>query len=191
MNNMNNIDNNLISKFDNYSNISTQSVSNAVEKKKPIFEKIWIDGTIQRGILIDENGKCNCGEKEEIDLGGGLKRIENKLIEYPKNKGFTLPDGKGNYFYFPPLPDFKMANINRLQKIKDDADTTKSREVADINRLQKIKDDADTTKSREVADRIAATLKEKEDNKSKKTKWIIGLSIVTASVIGLFIWKKS
>lgn len=93
--------------------------------------KKYIDGTISNGIKIDSSGNCDCGTERETRIPHGIpnqpgfwiKTIKKRdSIPYPKDKGFTKSDGRGNYFYFEPLSDLQMAEINRLQQLKADAD---------------------------------------------------------------------
>lgn len=84
--------------------------------------KKYIDGTLQGGLILDSNGQCRCGDEVAVAVGNsGGYRNEITLIPYPKDKGFVKGDGKGNYFYFPPLSDFKVSEIKRLEKLRDTA----------------------------------------------------------------------
>jgi hypothetical protein len=94
--------------------------------------KKYIDGTNQRGFLIDGSGNVPLGEMETVDLGGGVKRITRKLIPYPKDKGFVKSDGQGKYYYFEELPELVKNEIARLNKLQSDAATA----AADLKNAQ-------------------------------------------------------
>ena len=87
----------------------------------PNLSKKYIDGTIQKGLLIDASGNVSLGEIESVDLGGGKMMARKKLIPYPKDKGFVKSNGKGQYFYFEELtyiplcfPNKKTHHSNQL-----------------------------------------------------------------------------
>lgn len=89
--------------------------------------KKYIDGTISNGIKIDSDGNCLCGGQKNIPHGipnspGYWVEHTREKISYPKDKGFTKSDSRGNYFYFEPLSDLQMAEINRLTELKRQAD---------------------------------------------------------------------
>jgi hypothetical protein len=94
--------------------------------------KKYIDGTIQRGFLIDGSGNVPLGETETVDLGNGKMMDRKKLIAYPKDKGFVKADGKGKFHYFEELSDLVKGEIARLNKLKDDAATA----AADLKNAQ-------------------------------------------------------
>ena len=71
------------------------------------LSKKYIDGTVSDGYLINSNGEYRGGDFEAFSH-------TRKYIPYPKDKGFTKGDGKGNYFYFDPLSDLQLQEINRL-----------------------------------------------------------------------------
>jgi flagellar biosynthesis GTPase FlhF len=83
--------------------------------------KKYIDGTIQRGFLIDGSGNVPLGETETVDLGNGKMMDRKKLIAYPKDKGFVKADGKGKFHYFEELSDLVKGEIARLNKLQSDA----------------------------------------------------------------------
>lgn len=127
--------------LDNYSNFSLAAVNSVDTKQReeigdgffitissswigkniPNLSKKYIDGTIQKGLLIDASGNVPLGEMETVDLGGGAKKIARKLIPYPKDKGFVKSNGKGQYFYFEELPELVKNEIARLNKLQSDA----------------------------------------------------------------------
>jgi len=76
--------------------------------KKGLYKK-YIDGTYQKGFLIDGSGNVSSGR-------------ENQSIPYPRDKGFVKADGKGNYYYFEELSEFIKGEIARLTKLKNDAE---------------------------------------------------------------------
>ena len=101
----------LINEFDNFSNFITS------ETLKKGFTHTYIDGTVQEGKYINDEGKIVVGS-EKIPNTELMRLIYDF---YPKDKGFIERDDKGRYFYFEPLPDFKMNEIKRLEKLRDDA----------------------------------------------------------------------
>ena len=84
-----------------------EALNNKFLKNIPTFFHKYIDGTNQQGRYINENGKI-------------FKVVKNGVPEYydyAKDKGFVERDANGNYFYFEPLPEFKVAEIKRLEKL--------------------------------------------------------------------------
>lgn len=121
-------------------------------KNLPTFYHKYIDGTNQMGRYINENGKI-------------FKVVKNGVPEYydyPKDKGFVERDGNGNYFYFEPLPDFKIQEIKRLEKLRDDttALAIEAKRVAEVKKRALEKVQADAKRKFELA-------KEKTDSAEK------------------------
>jgi len=178
-------------------------------KRKRLFKK-FIDGTVLYGIKIDKDGNVPLGEKEIVDLGGGKKVDRNKLIPYPKDKGFTKGDIEGNYYYFPELPDFKKNKIAELEKLQ--ADTLKAKQAqvdaenksaAERAKAKKEAEDAEKkfqlqkaeaeakAKSEEVKLAEQNRLKDESESKSKNRKiLLIGGGVLVALSVGFFMWKK-
>ena len=174
--------------------------------------KKYIDGTIIYGSLINEKGEYlrNTGElNQDPNIGGvlGLK-YKYEWTVYPKDKGFMKADGKGNYFYFEPLPDFKMAEIDRLLKLKNDADQAalqaknaedlrkaeEAKRLFELNKAQAIakaaadnKKAAEAARSKSASDKMAAEARQLESSKNKKIAAIVIVLIL--SIIG-FVWYK-
>jgi hypothetical protein len=121
----------------------------AIKKIYPSFHK-YIDGTNQQGRYINENGKI-------------FKVVKNGVPEYydyPKDAGFVERDVNGNYFYFEPLPAFKVAEIKRLEKLRDDA-------IAKAEASRKIALEASTRKI--AAEKVQADAKRKSTETPTET----------------------
>lgn len=165
--------------------------------------KKYIDGTIIYGSILNEKGEYlrNTGELVS-SVDGGVKGLKYKYewTAYPKDKGFMKPDGRGNYFYFEPLPDFKMAEIDRLLKLKNDADqaalqvknaedlkkAAEAKRLFELQQSQAIAKAASDNKKAAEANRIASE-KQLESSKNKKIAAIVIILILC--IIG-FIWYK-
>jgi hypothetical protein len=178
-------------------------------RKRRLFKK-FIDGTVLYGIIIDKDGNVPLGEKETVDMGGGKKMDRNKLIPYPKDKGFTKGDTDGNYYYFPELPDFKKNKIAELEKLQADTLKAKQAQVDAENKsaaerakakkeaedaekkfqLQKAESEA-KAKAEEVKLAEQNRLKDESESKSKTKKiLLIGGSVLVVLAVGFFMWKK-
>jgi hypothetical protein len=132
--NMGGLDESLLDSYSNFIDTKNEvNINNLLEKEstknlgdgfylteRGLYKK-YIDGTIQRGFLIDGSGNVPLGEMETVDLGGGAKKITRKLIPYPKDKGFVKADGKGKFHYFEELSDLVKGEIARLNKLQSDA----------------------------------------------------------------------
>ena len=103
--------------------------------------KKYIDGTIVYGKILNEKGEYLRDTGNVIQINGETFQNQLEMTVYPKDKGFMKPDGKGNYFYFEPLPDFKMAEIDRLVKLKNDADQAalQAKNAEDLKRAEEAK----------------------------------------------------
>jgi hypothetical protein len=164
--------------------------------------KKYIDGTIQYGSIINEKGEYyrNTGEKE--DLGDGKFNLKYEWTIYPKDKGFMKADGKGNYFYFEPLPDFKLQEIQRLIDIKKLADeaSAKAKSEQEIKlaqeaqrqfSLKQLEAKQKTAAANKLAMEKQALLKEAEESSKNKKNIAIIVILIIASIIGFFVWKKN
>lgn len=133
--NMDGLDESLLDSYSNFiDNIKNEvDLVNLLEKEstknlgdgfylteRGLYKK-YIDGTIQRGFLIDASGNVPLGGIETVDLGGGKMMDRKKLIPYPKDKGFVKSDGQGKYYYFLELSDLVRGEIARLNKLQSDA----------------------------------------------------------------------
>jgi hypothetical protein len=203
----------LINKFDNFSNADALSME--IEKSiklKKILTHTYIDGTVQEGKYINDEGKIAVGYEKVPDKEGAMRIIYDF---YPKDKGFVEKDDKGRYFYFEPLPDFKMNEIKRLEKLRDDAikaDNEQKRLQAlqneKLNEQRKIQEEAKKRLEKEEAqkkhdeDNKIALRKAEIDNEAKlklakiendakkKKIAIISISSLAALFIGLKLFKK-
>jgi hypothetical protein len=126
--------------LDNYSNASAGAIKKTVDIgqakdlgdgfyldgnpfKKSLYKK-YIDGTIQKGFLIDGSGNVPLGEEETFTEAGAFgtrSGTRRKLIPYPKDKGFVKSDGEGKYYYFEELSELVKNEIARLNKLQSDA----------------------------------------------------------------------
>jgi hypothetical protein len=165
--------------------------------QKRNFTHKYIDGTIQEGKIIDSDGKIVV--KLEYKQGS-IKPIAI-MDFYPKDKGFVKNDGQGNYYYFEPLPEYKMIEIRRLEKLRDgavlaqkiaDAKENSDRKIAEQKKIEFEKQKVEA-EAKSEAERVlkANTQKQTQDSeKSKKTKIIIGsLSILAVAYFGLKYFK--
>lgn len=203
----------LINKFDNFSNADALyiKIDKSIELKK-ILTHTYIDGTVQQGKYINDEGKIVVGYEKVPDKEGAMRPIYDF---YPKDKGFVEKDDKGRYFYFEPLPDFKMNEIKRLEKLRDDAikaDNEQKRLQAlqneKLNEQRKIQEEAKKRLEKEEAqkkhdeDNKIALRKAEIDNEAKlklakiendakkKKIAIISISSLAALFIGLKLFKK-
>lgn len=205
----------LINKFDNFSNADALyiKIDKSIELKK-ILTHTYIDGTVQQGKYINDEGKIVVGYEKVPDKEGAMRPIYDF---YPKDKGFVEKDDKGRYFYFEPLPDFKMNEIKRLEKLRDDAlksaseqKKTEALNIENENKRKKI--EAEAQKRRDIQkqeaqkkideDNKIALEKSKIDNETKlkltkaendarnKKIAIISISSLAALFIGLKLLKK-
>ena len=135
-----------------------EALNNKFLKNIPTFFHKYIDGTNQQGRYINENGKI-------------FKVVKNGVPEYydyAKDKGFVERDANGNYFYFEPLPEFKVAEIKRLEKLRDDAlSTAKAKAEASARKIAVEKVQADAKKKFELAKAKA------DDEKSTETAPVV------------------
>lgn len=201
---MKNLDTSLSSSIHLDESISSISgLSDLINKKS--FTHKYIDGTIQDGKLIDSDGKI------VVKLEYAENSIKPIAIMdfYPKDKGFVENDGKGNYYYFEPLPEFKMIEIRRLEKLRDDAIFAKKKaneqakiqynisltKIANDKRIaeQKIiefeKQKSEAEAKSELG-RVQSANAKKQTQDSKKQKIIIGsLSILVVAYFGLKYFK--
>ena len=167
--------------------------------------KKYIDGTIQQGIIIDSLGNARIGEIEDVTIPsplGGTRTIKmRKLIPVPSDKGFKKNDGFGNYFYFEELPEWKKAEIKKLEEQKIAADkaevlareikeTTARNEAIRLAREQKIAFEK-AKREAEIKNEAEATKKMIAKQTADKNKKIIIVVIVIAIAIAIFfVWKK-
>lgn len=168
--------------------------------------KKYIDGTIVYGKILNEKGEYLRNTGKTIQIEGAPPKIEVELTVYPKDKGFMKADGKGNYFYFEPLPDFKMDEINRLIKLQNDADqaalqaknaedlrkAAEAKRLFELNQAQARAKAAADNKRAADANKIA-TEKQLELSKqleSSKNKKIAAIVIVLILLVIGFIWYK-
>lgn len=180
------------------------SLNSGICKK---LAKKYIDGTIQQGIIIDSLGNARIGEEEYVTIpgsaAGSIKM--RKLIPIPSDKGFKKNDGLGSYFYFEELPEWKKAEINKLeqQKIaaekaeaeaKSISETTARNEALRLAREQKIafekaKRDAEINEKakRDAEIKNEADAKQTADKNKKITIVVI---VIVIAVAGYFVWKK-
>lgn len=152
----------LINEFDNFSNVTASAI---ISKLKKGLTHTYIDGTVQEGKYINDEGKIVVGQ-ENVPNTEAMRLIYDF---YPKDKGFIERDDKGRYFYFEPLPDFKMNEIKRLEKLRDDAiksnNEQKKSEALKIENENKIKKiEAEAKKRRDIQEQEAQK-KIDEDNK--------------------------
>ena len=161
----------------------------------PNLSKKYIDGTIQKGLLIDASGNVSLGEIESVDLGGGKMMARKKLIPYPKDKGFVKSNGKGQYFYFEELPEFiknEIARLNKLQGITETA-TTNSTFPISIPRKPSSTMAASATKVQDIQKEAEEESAEKEETEktSEKTETegdkILGMPKMVAYGLGAVI----
>jgi len=135
---------------------------------------------------------------------------EKAYIPVPSDKGFTRGDGKGNYFYFEELPEFKRKEIERLEKLKAAAEKAeRDAKAADDRRKAKAKALAEQERKKfEMAKKEAERKAEQErmliekqnqeitrknkEKEKKQTTTIIVLVVVllVLGVGGYFVWKK-
>ena len=191
--------------LNNYKSIGDNFFSLNSGKCKILVKK-YIDGTIQQGIIIDSLGNARIGEEEDVTLPGSTRVIKmRKLIPVPSDKGFKKNDGLGSYFYFEELPEWKKAEINKLEEQKIAAEkemikaesikeTTARNEAIRLAREQKIafekaKRDAEIN---EKAKRDAEIKKEADAKQTadKNKKIIIVVIVIVIAVAGFFVWKK-
>jgi hypothetical protein len=168
--------------------------------------KKYIDGTIVYGKILNEKGEYLRDTGNVIQINGGAFQNQLEMTVYPKDKGFMKADGKGNYFYFEPLPDFKMAEIDRLVKLQNDANQAAIqaknaedlRKAAEAQRLFELKQTQARAKAAADNKRAAdankiATEKQLELTKkleSSKNKKIAAIVIVLILSVIAFIWYK-
>jgi hypothetical protein len=200
---MKNLDNSLLGSTNLDESISGFSgLSDLIQKIT--FTHRYIDGTIQQGKLIDSDGKI------VVKLEYAENSIKPIAIMdyYPKDKGFVENDGKGTYYYFEPLPEYKMVEIRRLEKLRDDAilaqkksdeqakfqyniSQTKivnDKRIAEQKRIEfeKQKSEAEAKSELERVQSANAQKQIQDSEKSKKTKIIIGsLSVLVVAFVGL------
>ena len=163
---------------------------------RPMLVKVWIDGTKQEGKNINDEGKMYVG----FNVGVGAI-----YEDYPKDKGFVKGDEKGNYFYFEPLPDFKMMEIDRLVRLKKEKEDAEA--IAKILAAKEAREKAQRAKEaferaraeakakREAEEQAAELARQQEmqriaaKEKTNKTMYII-IGVVAIGIIGFFVWRK-
>lgn len=143
------------------------------------------------------------------DIDGFAGR-EKAYIPVPNNKGFTTGDGKGNYFYFEELPEFKRNEIKKLEDLKAAAEKAKADAIAaDIKNKEQAKRKAEEEKrkfelAKKEAERKAAqermliekqnqetTRQNQEKQKKENTTIIVLVSILLViGIVGFIIWRK-
>lgn len=165
----------------------------------PNLSKKYIDGTIQKGLLIDASGNVSLGEIESVDLGGGKMMARKKLIPYPKDKGFVKSNGKGQYFYFEELPEFiknEIARLNKLQGITETATTNSTFPIKKLSIPRKPSSTmaASATKVQDIqkeAEEESAEKEESTEKTSEKTETegdkILGMPKMVAYGLGAVI----
>ena len=103
----------------------------------------------------------------------------------------------GNYFYFEELPEWKKAEINKLEEQKIAAEkaealaksikeTTARNEAIRLAREQKIA--FEKAKREAEIKNEASALKKQTTEKNKKI--IILVAVIVIVVVGFFVWKK-
>ena len=160
----------------------------------PNLSKKYIDGTIQKGLLIDASGNVSLGEIESVDLGGGKMMARKKLIPYPKDKGFVKSNGKGQYFYFEELPEFIKNEIARLNKLQGIATTNSTFPIKKLSIPRKPSSTmaASATKVQDIqkeAEEESAEKEESTEKTSEKTEGdkILGMPKMVAYGLGAVI----
>ena len=162
----------------------------------PNLSKKYIDGTIQKGLLIDASGNVSLGEIESVDLGGGKMMARKKLIPYPKDKGFVKSNGKGQYFYFEELPEFIKNEIARLNKLQGIATTNSTFPIKKLSIPRKPSSTmaASATKVQDIqkeAEEESAEKEESTEKTSEKTETegdkILGMPKMVAYGLGAVI----
>lgn len=193
---MKNLDTSLSSQAHLDESISSISGLNGLIKERKFTHK-YIDGTVQEGKLIDSDGKIVFDSDGKIVLKSeyaeGSVRSTPIMDYYPKDKGFVENDGQGNYYYFEPLPEYKMIEIRRIEKLRDDAlrqDKINSAiQLAKQNaaaQLEKQKIEAQAKLQADISQEYNAQKQIEDSEKSKKTKIIIGsLSVLVVAFVGL------
>jgi hypothetical protein len=145
--------------------------------------------------------------KGEIEAFAGK---EKAYIPIPSDKGFTAGDGKGNYFYFEELPEFKRNEIKRLEDLKaaaekaerdakaaDDRRKAKEKALAEQKRKQfemaKMEAERKAAEERMLIEKQNQEITRKNQEKKKKenTTIIILVSVLLViGIVGFIIWKK-
>jgi hypothetical protein len=145
--------------------------------------------------------------KGEIEAFAGK---EKAYIPVPSDKGFIAGDGKGNYFYFEELPEFKRNEIKKLEDLKaaaekaerdakaaDDRRKAKEKALAEQKRKQfemaKIEAERKAAEERMLIEKQNQEITKKNQEKKKKenTTIIILVSVLLViGIVGFIIWKK-
>lgn len=204
---MKNLDTSLSSSIHLDESISSISGLSDSINKKALTHK-YIDGTIQYGKLIDSDGKIVV----KLEYAENSIKPIATMDFYPKDKGFVKNDGQGNYYYFEPLPEYKMIEIRRLEKLRDDAILAQKRadeqaniqynislakiandkRIAEQKRIEfeKQKSEAESKSEAERVQKYNAQKQIEDSEKSKKTKIIVGsLSFLAVAFVGLKYFK--
>lgn len=174
------------------------------------FFKKYIDGTIQQGKKINDDGKIVVKYNEE-DVGGGAMKSTPIYDFPPKGKGIIKGDDKGDYYYFEELPEFRKQQIQKLENQKkqeqDRIDAQKrqkeleNQKTQEKNRIDAQKRQEQSRKSEELKqkeedkrlqeDKINKDLQKKQESKNKiKTYSIVAVSILALGIVYFKFIKK-
>jgi hypothetical protein len=165
-----------------YKKCKDDSEKNIGIKNYGLFKK-YIDGTVQQGKKLNDEGKIIVGYTTE-DLGGGAKKA-NPIYDFPpKGKGIIKGDDKGDYYYFEELPEFRKQQIQKLENQKKEEqnriDAQKRQKELENQKRQK------ELENQKIQEQLSKSeeLKRKEEDKIKKNKIKI-YSITAISILAL------